>query len=95
MNNCDWSGDKKISYKEFITTTKDLITDSDAIVREISEFFNIFRNGFLTESELKTLVKGAKDEDWFEFINEVDKDMNGVIDTEELSSYLIKSVLKA
>lgn len=93
MKNCDWSGDKKISYREFITTTKNLATDINVIVREISEFLNIFRNGFLTESELKTLVKGANDEDWFEFINKVDTDMNGVIDTDELRNYLINSVI--
>ena len=90
---CDMDGSGFIDYSEFLAVS---MTWSKVLKQEkikmIFEFFHAGKNGNLTLEELKSYFPQASEEEWKEFLSQIDTNGDGDISLEEFRDYLTKYI---
>lgn len=93
FDNCDIDKSGFIDYSEFLTVsmTWNKVLKQEK-VKMIFDFFNAGKNGNLSLDMLKSYFPEATEQDWKEFLAEIDVNGDGDISLDEFRDYLTKYI---
>ncbi|OMJ66074.1 hypothetical protein SteCoe_37214 [Stentor coeruleus] len=82
-----------IEYSEFITATQDWrnICEKD-VLEKAFKTYDIGGDGNLSLQELKMLIPGIESSEWEQFINDADKNRDGLISLAEFKEYMLSKL---
>lgn len=93
FTNCDIDKSGFIDYSEFLTIS---MTWNNVLKEEklkmIFDYFQIGKSGNISVKDFKETFPHIPEEDWLEFLKEVDSNNDGNIDLEEFQAYISKAL---
>ncbi|CAG9325040.1 unnamed protein product [Blepharisma stoltei] len=93
MKNCDTDNSGFIDFTEFVTATTEwnqMLNQNQ--LKQAFQIYDASGDGTLSLDELKTSIPGIEDTEWKKFLDEADKDGDGVITFAELKDYLLSKL---